>query len=253
MYEQWTFNYEDRIFPTPVITLPFVDQAIEELEWVVERGAKVILIRPAPVPGLEGSRSFALPEFDPFWKKVEEADIAVRHARLRRRHRASTSTCGRVDTGGEFLPFANCDRRSRRSFRHQRRGIFDAMASAVGHGMLSRVPRAAPPAGRERLDLGSPAHRGVREGVRAQPEPLRRGPRRGVQAQRLGAPLPRRGPAGPSSADRRRPRRVRLRLPAPRGPRRPGRATPKQLDGLSHDDIAQVMGGNLAEALKIAA
>ena len=86
MHEHWTFNYEDRIFPTPVITLPIVDEAIEELEWVVERGAKIVLIRPAPVPGLEGTRSFALPEFDPFWQKVAEADIAVGHARVRRRH-----------------------------------------------------------------------------------------------------------------------------------------------------------------------
>src|SRR5262245_44309608 len=46
MYEEWSFNYEDRIFATPVITLPIVEKAIEELEWVVERGAKTVLIRP---------------------------------------------------------------------------------------------------------------------------------------------------------------------------------------------------------------
>ncbi|HEY3673489.1 MAG TPA: amidohydrolase, partial [Acidimicrobiia bacterium] len=28
MHEQWTFNFENRIFPTPVITLPIVDKAI---------------------------------------------------------------------------------------------------------------------------------------------------------------------------------------------------------------------------------
>ena len=62
MHEQWTFNFDNRIFPTPVITLPIVDQAIEELEWVVERGAKAILVRPAPVPDFDGRRrSFALP------------------------------------------------------------------------------------------------------------------------------------------------------------------------------------------------
>jgi hypothetical protein len=66
MHEQWTFNFENRIFPTPVITLPIVDKAIEELEWVYERGVKVVLIRSAPVPGFRGTRSFALPEFDLF-------------------------------------------------------------------------------------------------------------------------------------------------------------------------------------------
>ena len=77
MYEEWTFNYEDRIFATPVITLPIVEKAIEELEWCVERGAKTVLIRPAPVPGYRGSRSFGYPEFDPFWQAVVDADILV--------------------------------------------------------------------------------------------------------------------------------------------------------------------------------
>ena len=36
-----------------------------------------ILIRPAPVPGLMGRRSMALPEFDPFWSRVAEAGILV--------------------------------------------------------------------------------------------------------------------------------------------------------------------------------
>jgi predicted TIM-barrel fold metal-dependent hydrolase len=77
LHETWSFNYKDRIFTVPVISLPIVDKAIAELEWVLERGAKTILVRPAPVPGFRGSRSFAYPEFDPFWKRVEEAGILV--------------------------------------------------------------------------------------------------------------------------------------------------------------------------------
>ncbi len=30
----WGFNYQNRIFTTPVITLPIVEKAIEELDWV---------------------------------------------------------------------------------------------------------------------------------------------------------------------------------------------------------------------------
>ena len=104
MHEQWTFNFENRIFPTPVITLPIVDQAIEELEWVVERGAKAILVRPAPVPDFNGRRrSFALPEFDPFWKKVVEADVVVgMHASDSGFQRYVNEWEGH---DGEFLPF----------------------------------------------------------------------------------------------------------------------------------------------------
>jgi predicted TIM-barrel fold metal-dependent hydrolase len=138
MHDEWTFNYKDRIFATPVITLPIVDEAIRELEWVVSRGARIVLIRPAPVPGLDGFRSFALPEFDPFWKKVAEADIAVgMHAS----DDGSTRYMNLWSGGGrgEYLPFTAASAFDE-TFRHQHRGIMDAMMSAVCHGLLTRFP-----------------------------------------------------------------------------------------------------------------
>ena len=77
LHDQWTYDYASRIFATPVITLPILDEAITELEWVLERGAKIILVRPAPANGLRGPRSIVLPEFDPFWARVQEAGIPV--------------------------------------------------------------------------------------------------------------------------------------------------------------------------------
>lgn len=134
LYETWQFNYEDRIFTTPVITLPFVDQAIEELEWVVERGARVVLIRPAPVPGLRGSRSFGLPEFDPFWEKVVEADILVAM-------HSSDSGYARyindwLDSDAEMLPFQPQAFQMLSSWRP----VEDAVSALVCHGALSRFP-----------------------------------------------------------------------------------------------------------------
>ncbi len=139
MHEQWTFDFAGRIFPTPVITLPIVAEAIRELEWVVERGAKVILIRPAPVPGYEGFRSFALPEFDPFWEKVVEADVVVGlHSSDDGLTRYYNMWEGRPD--GEHLPFANPS--AFLDIQHtQSRGIFDTVASLIGHGLLSRFPQ----------------------------------------------------------------------------------------------------------------
>src|SRR6195256_3259042 len=104
MHEQWTFNFENRIFPTPIITLPILDQAIAELEWVLERGAKAILVRPAPVPDFNGRRrSMALEEYDPFWKLVQEADVAVgMHASDSGAQRYINEWEGH---DGEFLPF----------------------------------------------------------------------------------------------------------------------------------------------------
>ncbi|MGH9016778.1 MAG: amidohydrolase family protein [Acidimicrobiales bacterium] len=134
MHETWTFDYQDRIFATPVITLPVVERAIEELEWVVERGAKVVLIRPAPVPGYRGSRSFGYPEFDPFWQKVVEADVLVAM-------HASDSGYARYQsdwTGpAEMLPF-RLD--SFRMLTMGHRAIEDACAAMTCHGMLTRFP-----------------------------------------------------------------------------------------------------------------
>jgi len=75
--EVWGFNYLNRIYTVAVVSLPIVEKAIEELDWVVARGARAVLIRPAPVPGYRGPRSFALPEFDPFWQRCVEHDVLV--------------------------------------------------------------------------------------------------------------------------------------------------------------------------------
>ena len=138
MHEQWTFDYEGRIFATPVVTLPIVERAIEELEWVLERGARVILVRPAPVPGFQGSRSFALPEFDPFWARVEEAGILVgMHASDSGYQRYTNEWEGVRD--GEFTPFRGLSGFAAISSGSSR-AIMDTVASAIGHGMLSRFP-----------------------------------------------------------------------------------------------------------------
>ncbi len=139
MHETWTFNYEGRIFPTPVITLPIVDKAIEELEWVAERGARIILVRPAPVPGFRGPRSFALPEFDPFWELVQEKDIVVgMHASDSGYQRYLNEWEGVRDD--EFTPFAGGGAFA--AITHGgHRSIIDTVASAIGHGMCTRFPR----------------------------------------------------------------------------------------------------------------
>ena len=135
LYETWQFNYADRIFSTPVITLPIVDRAIEELEWVLERGAKVVLIRPAVVPGFRGPRSFALPEFDPFWERVQEANILVAlHSSDSGYDRFANEWTGGTS---EMLPFQPNAFRMLASWRP----IEDAVASLICHGALTRFPK----------------------------------------------------------------------------------------------------------------
>ena len=134
MYETWQFNYADRIFTTPVITLPIVEKAIEELEWVVARDARVVLIRPAPVPGFKGPRSFAQPEFDPFWKRVVELDVLVAlHSSDSGYERFTNEWIGSTS---EMLPFQPNAFRMLSAWRP----IEDAVASLICHGALTRFP-----------------------------------------------------------------------------------------------------------------
>ncbi len=134
IHDEWTFNYHDRIFATPIITLPIVEKAIEELEWCLERGARCVLIRPAPAWGLRGPRSPALPEFDPFWARVQEAGVLVG---------MHSSDSGYADLVSiwegktEFLPFKP---NPLRLLVMQNRAISDMMTAMVCHGAFTRFP-----------------------------------------------------------------------------------------------------------------
>jgi predicted TIM-barrel fold metal-dependent hydrolase len=134
LYETWQFDYKSRIFTVPVISLPIVEKAIEELNWVHERGARAILVRPAPVPGWGGSRSFAQPEFDPFWKRASELGVLVAmHSSDSGYSRQAQEWEG---SRNEHLPFvANVFRMTQ-----EWRPVTDAVASWVCHGALFRHP-----------------------------------------------------------------------------------------------------------------
>ncbi|MBW8783792.1 MAG: amidohydrolase family protein [Novosphingobium sp.] len=71
--DDWGFRYRDRIYAAPYISMLDRERAIFELEWVLERGARLITIRPGPAYG----RSPADPYFDPFWARVDEAGVLV--------------------------------------------------------------------------------------------------------------------------------------------------------------------------------
>jgi predicted TIM-barrel fold metal-dependent hydrolase len=135
LHETWSFSYEDRIYTTPIITLPIVERAIEELEWVLERGARVVLIRPAPVPGFRGPRSFGLPEFDPFWRLVEAEKVLVT---MHASDSGYSRQVGEWDGASEYKPFQPSPLRSYWTVAHQ--PMADAVAALVSHGALSRFP-----------------------------------------------------------------------------------------------------------------
>lgn len=71
--EQWGFDYEHRIFATPVLSLVDPVEAEAELRRVVERGARTVYLAPGPLYGCSpGARIY-----DGFWRLINDARIPV--------------------------------------------------------------------------------------------------------------------------------------------------------------------------------
>lgn len=139
MVEEWPFVHAGRIYSTPYVTAALADRAVAELEWVLEHGARAVLMRPAPAWGHDGPRSFGLPEFDPFWKLVEETGtIVVLHVSDSGYDRYYNEWDG---TGGEMEHFvAPSPFKISQLFNH--RPIEDTVTSLICHGTFWRHPDA---------------------------------------------------------------------------------------------------------------
>jgi len=142
MHEHWTYGYSDAIYPTPIISLSVLDRALEELEYIHERGAKIFLLRVAPVPTWQGRRSFALPEFDPFWARVQELDVVVGM------HSGDPGYSRYINEwegiGGYEMSISRHARRAAPAFlvlASEKDNLIDAIASIIGHGLATRFPQ----------------------------------------------------------------------------------------------------------------
>lgn len=71
--DEWGYSYQNRVFCPAMMTLRDLDLAVEELERVIDQGAKIINLRPGHAYG----RSPGDPYFDPFWARVNEAKLSV--------------------------------------------------------------------------------------------------------------------------------------------------------------------------------
>jgi predicted TIM-barrel fold metal-dependent hydrolase len=135
LHDQWGYH-EGRIYTTPIVNPSVLDDGIAELERVVERGARAVLMRPAPVSGLRGTRSPFLPEFDPFWARVQEMGVLVAL------HASDSGYQDYLNTwegseGAEYVAFRP---KTFAAVADGGRSIQDTLASAVCHGMLTRFP-----------------------------------------------------------------------------------------------------------------
>lgn len=135
MLETWGFTYKDRLYMTPVLTLGILDNALRELEFILEKGAKVALIKPAPVNTYRGWRSPALPEFDPFWREVEAAGLPIVI------HGSQPPLEEYVDKWEPPHTNSAFDMSTFKRVVLGHRDISDMMATLICHGLLTRFPK----------------------------------------------------------------------------------------------------------------
>ena len=135
LHDEWTFDYQGRIFATPIVNPSIPERGIAELDWLLDRGAKVVLLRPAPVAGHRGTRSPFLPDFDAFWARVAESGVLVAlHASDSGYQRYVNDWEGTSREALAFKPNPFTDAVT------PGRAINDTITSAICHGMLSRFP-----------------------------------------------------------------------------------------------------------------
>jgi predicted TIM-barrel fold metal-dependent hydrolase len=135
--EDWGFSYKDRIIAAPMVSLADPDAAVAEVDRLLDRGARLVHIRPAPVPtGGPKGRSLGHRDHDPVWARLAEAGVPAAF------HLGDSGYNAMVGApwGGaeEFAPFRQPDVLGHVLIGD--RAIFDTMASLIVDGVFTRHP-----------------------------------------------------------------------------------------------------------------
>ena len=130
--EDWGFSFKERIYAAPYITLIDPEQAVGELEYLLERDVRIVVMRAAPVPSAGGSLSIADPIFDPYWARANEAGITVAFHGGDHGYNKYADDWGE---GGEFMSFRGTPLRG---LLTGDRAPFDTFAAMICHGLFDR-------------------------------------------------------------------------------------------------------------------
>jgi predicted TIM-barrel fold metal-dependent hydrolase len=135
--EDWGFDRPDhRIIAAPIISLADPEKAVEEVEFVVAGGAKMVLVRPAPVPGVVKPRSLGDRLHDPVWARLAEAGVPVGFHLSDSGYLAIAALWGGKSTFEGFGAKDPLDQ-----VLLDDRAIHDTMASMIVHQVFTRHPK----------------------------------------------------------------------------------------------------------------
>jgi predicted TIM-barrel fold metal-dependent hydrolase len=135
--EDWGFAYDDRLIAAPMLSLADPDAALDELEYLVDHGARIVHLRPAPVPdGHGGGRSFGHASHDPVWARLAEASIPVAFHLGDSGYEVLSAAWGGRDRFEAFRPVDPMDK-----LVISDRAIHDTIGNLVVHGVFARHPK----------------------------------------------------------------------------------------------------------------
>jgi predicted TIM-barrel fold metal-dependent hydrolase len=134
--DDWGFCHQGRLLGVPMLSLADPDAALAEVSSLLERGARVVHVRPAPVPTGSGGRSLGDPLHDPVWARLAEAGVPVAFHLGDSGYNTFAAAWG---AAGTFEAFGSVDVLSRLVVSD--RAIHDTIGSLIIHGVFHRHPR----------------------------------------------------------------------------------------------------------------
>jgi predicted TIM-barrel fold metal-dependent hydrolase len=135
--DDWGYSYQDRIVAAPMISLADPQGAVLEIDRVISLGARLVHVRPAPVPtGGPKGRPLGDRAHDPVWARLAEANVPVA---FHLGDSGYNATLGATWGGAEdFAPFREPDVLGQVLISD--RAINDSIASMIVPGAFTRHP-----------------------------------------------------------------------------------------------------------------
>ena len=130
--QDWGFSYRHRIMGVPFLSLVDLDAALEDLDYVLGHGARVVHLLCTPV----FDRALADPYFEPFWARTSEAGAVVAF------HAANPGYSSLLSThwGEDPYPTPEGFSAFQRFAFWVERAITDTVASLIFHNLFGRFP-----------------------------------------------------------------------------------------------------------------
>lgn len=134
--DDWGYDRDGRIQTGPLISLIEPAEAEADMRTAIERGARFVTFRPAPVDVPGKPRSPGDPAHDRVWAMAAEAGVVIAI------HAADSGYAKYLANWGEGLKYTGLKASTLSEVMsvHIERPIFDMMAAMVCHGVFDRHP-----------------------------------------------------------------------------------------------------------------